>query len=66
MLIKINNKPLVVKEEPEHDGNPIITITLAGISLFFGLYVLDYASTLFLGYSPFPIIRMIIQFFGGV
>lgn len=66
MLIKINNKPLIVKEEPEHDTNPIIHITIAGITLFFGLYLLDYVSHLFLGVSPFPIIHTIMHFFGGV
>ena len=66
MLIKVNNKPLVIKEEPEQDGNPAIHLTMLVTTFFFSLYLLDYVSYLFVGYSPFPIIRSIVTFIGGI
>ena len=59
MLIKINNKPIEVKEESEESTFSPVYLTVSLTGYFFILYLLDYISIIFLGHSTLPIIKSI-------
>jgi hypothetical protein len=67
MVIKLNQKPIVVRDEDaeEKDFNPVyLTVCCIGYALIF--WIMDYSCFVFFGFHPFPFLNFIYKFFGVI
>jgi hypothetical protein len=64
MSVKINQKPIVVREDNGKEKDfSLIYFTVSCIGYFMVFWILDYCCFTFLGVHPFPFIKWIVGLF---
>jgi hypothetical protein len=67
MVIKLNQKPIVVREdnEDQKDFSPVyFAVSCIGYALI--LWIMDYSCFMFFGLHPFPFLNWLFKIIGGV
>jgi hypothetical protein len=67
MVIKLNKKPIVVKDEDaeEKDFSPVY-FGVSCVGYAFILWIMDYSCYLFFGIHPFPFLNFLFKFLGVI
>lgn len=59
MVVKLNGKPVQVKEKEDKLGIDWVYLGISGLGTLLGLYVVDLAAVSFLGVHAFPFIKFV-------